>query len=163
MTGIPTVQLTDDSDKVCQVPASPSHKTVINAKSKRQKAVDYFIKNDMPQTMDVLTTQVLAQRPDNPISFCVAILRDHMEELHAPRKSGLSDEEIKQRMVAPGAQEYLLAHKLPWLFDDLLSSIAIEQPEVPHVWAMAWLKRMRLGNGDPLDEKADYLNGVELL
>mmetsp|Transcript_42612 Transcript_42612/g.76561 ORF Transcript_42612/g.76561 Transcript_42612/m.76561 type:complete len:164 (-) Transcript_42612:1070-1561(-) len=163
MKDIPTVQLTDDSEQVWNVPESPSNKKGMNAKSKRQKAVEYFVKTGIPQTMDVLTTQLLAQRPDNPISFCVAILRDNIEQLHVPRKSNLSDEELKQRIEAPGAQEYLLAHKLPWLFDDLLSSIAIEQPEVPHVWAMAWLKRMRLSNGEPLDEKADYLNGVPLL
>eukprot|EP00667_Euglena_gracilis_P015794 EG_transcript_16456 len=164
--GIPILRLIDESE-VETVPRETVHEASFTEThlSKKEKSVRYFVDHGIPLKMDLLLTQLLAQRPDNPLSFCIALLKS--EEFAADgRPAGadrLPDEELKARITAPGAREYILAHKLPWLFDDLLSGLSSERPANPHDWALQWLKFRRLRTGVPLDEHDDYLNGVRLV
>jgi hypothetical protein len=170
MNDIPVLTLIDDSEVqkepvLERLPSSVGQDGHGTHSTKKEKSVAYFTQHHIPQKMDLLTTQLLAQRPDNPISFCVALLK--LEDMGPDGRpvgpSRIADEELKARITAPGAREYILAHKLPWLFDDLLSGLAIEKPIDPHAWALQWLKIRRMRTGVPLDEKADYLDGVSLV
>jgi hypothetical protein len=166
---VPVLQLTDEFQQVTEprekAEEERPRRSSETLMTKKEKATTYFIAQGIPLKMDMLLTQVLAQRPDNPLSFCVALLKAEEFALdgRAIGPDRLSDAELKQRITAPGAREYILAHKLPWLFDDLLSGLAIERPIDPHGWALQWLKFRRLKTGVPLDEEGDYLNGVKLV
>jgi hypothetical protein len=111
-------------------------------KSKKEEALEYFNKFDIPDKMNALVTQLLLNKPDSPMSFCIQYMRT--QAAHADGEADVAaapaDQTLKAKLGDPASREYLLKHKLPWMFDDLLANILLEKPEDPLGFCLTWIR-----------------------
>eukprot|EP01006_Ploeotia_vitrea_P055449 TRINITY_DN67996_c0_g1_i1.p1 TRINITY_DN67996_c0_g1~~TRINITY_DN67996_c0_g1_i1.p1 ORF type:complete len:190 (+),score=18.45 TRINITY_DN67996_c0_g1_i1:73-642(+) len=180
---VPVLTLIDDQEKekkpVMKVKRSDSTHVDLDAlrskgqHNKKEEAIQYFNKYHIPQTMNSLVTQLLLQKPEHPISFCIQFLRtasamtspvsspkaggSEQQSYHPQQEAYSVDymQQLRKKITDEDSKEYILSHKLPWLFDDLLSNLLLEKPEDPHVFCLSWLRWNRK-KYDENDKETDY-------
>eukprot|EP01002_Notosolenus_urceolatus_P014651 NODE_6350_length_634_cov_18.647863_g5408_i0.p1 GENE.NODE_6350_length_634_cov_18.647863_g5408_i0~~NODE_6350_length_634_cov_18.647863_g5408_i0.p1 ORF type:complete len:162 (+),score=25.53 NODE_6350_length_634_cov_18.647863_g5408_i0:55-540(+) len=118
---------------------------------RRADAIKYFTDYNIPETMNLILGALLKNKPPQPVSFCISFLRTQ-----AVLNS--EDQEIQalqQHVPATPEQErldkaYLVTHRIPFLFDELLNSLLTEKPEDPHYFCLKWFRwnRQNYEDGD---------------
>jgi hypothetical protein len=119
-----------------------ANKPRIKRKTKKEEALEYFNKFDIPDKMNALVTQLLLNKPDSPMSFCIQYMRTQGSQADGEpaAASGPADQALKAKLGDPASREYLLRHKLPWMFDDLLANILLEKPDDPLGFCLTWIR-----------------------
>eukprot|EP00906_Rhabdomonas_costata_P022412 RCo032370 len=142
---VPMLQLLDDSEQPLELEAQEEEQrrkreAAVAAEKEfadrsRREAVRYLEEHGIAKVMNRLLIQLLMNRPEKPIAYCVQFLRTNPAELQEPDNAL-----VAQKLAEPGSREYMIKARLPWLFEDLLSGLLVDRPAEPGPWVLAWLR-----------------------
>eukprot|EP01064_Diplonema_japonicum_P018390 TRINITY_DN2707_c0_g4_i1.p1 TRINITY_DN2707_c0_g4~~TRINITY_DN2707_c0_g4_i1.p1 ORF type:complete len:174 (+),score=17.11 TRINITY_DN2707_c0_g4_i1:50-523(+) len=108
---------------------------------KKQRAVEYFVRNRVAIFIDVLLGALYKARPQDPIAWLLEMLvkkRAYFTEDEDTDVKALNQLHLETENKA--IREYASTWKIPFLIDELLCDMLLQEPEEPETFTLSWLR-----------------------
>eukprot|EP01059_Diplonema_ambulator_P030803 TRINITY_DN5430_c0_g1_i1.p1 TRINITY_DN5430_c0_g1~~TRINITY_DN5430_c0_g1_i1.p1 ORF type:complete len:165 (+),score=22.98 TRINITY_DN5430_c0_g1_i1:64-558(+) len=114
---------------------------------RKEKAVKYFVRNKVAVFIDTLLGALYAERPSDPIAWLMEMLVKKKayapdewsnDTSYSPERARETQHRLAQENDA--IRHYATMWKIPFLMDELLCDMLLQEPEEPEAFTLSWLR-----------------------